>query len=645
MRYNIFLYRYLILLSSTFIYTGHVLGNDVLFTDTCSVNDECFTAIVIPSLVSDQSYTCIDGCNMYASPESIVATCQMGDYPTVWYRANVDANATVINIEVRSKDFESPVISLLSGNAGCNSLVQVPLSNSNLDCIIGAHGVAKAIGTSVTGSSTYYIAVSSLLSIGGDFKLCVSTIAKGSFCVVNRDLQITARSNGGALEGPFDPGEKVSVCMNVNEFTAAGNGCQWFQGFVPVFGNGWDPSSFDSLGQPLNATLNGISFDTLGNGKYGASTWRWFNDVGYHHDNSRFRIGDFDSNGRLDMCNSAYEIDCPVQGGVTGGCCGPCWDNAGDLLPPGWFSYGINGTCPTLGPPIKVDWGDGNTCGGGMGPWSFCFDLVTRNTPDCLEDSTKKDLTLGYYTFADGEIGAWSGSESVCSYDQPMKVSFKTQCGRIVRRDPEILPNVCSGEIFKYEIAESGISTWEWNISPYKSVPFPTNKGENGFIIESPVYSQPNTAQHVQGILIGHVSGSQDVVIRKFSFNILPCQLYGDVPLYVSNETITQTGLDSLVTNPINSPVAVRSTVGREEDIRIYPNPSKDRITVEWPKTLLHPTQLIIYDTKGIVLKTVMIDPQAVQRMEIDIRDFTSGVYILTLHSEHSVKSARMIKM
>jgi hypothetical protein len=98
--------------------------------------------------------------------------------------------------------------------------------------------------------------------------------------------------------------------------------------------------------------------------------------------------------------------------------------------------------------------------------------------------------------------------------------------------------------------------------------------------------------------------------------------------------------------NIVNNHIDTRSiSVIDEENIRIYPIPSKERITVEWPKSIINPTQLFIYDTKGIILKTLMIDSHAINRMEIDIGDLTSGVYILTLHSVQKVKSARMIKM
>ena len=46
-------------------------------------------------------------------------------------------------------------------------------------------------------------------------------------------------------------------------------------------------------------------------------------------------------------------------------------DNQGEILPPGWFAYGINGTCPATGHQLKqigemeihadVAWGNGNS--------------------------------------------------------------------------------------------------------------------------------------------------------------------------------------------------------------------------------------------------------------------------------------------
>src|SRR4030095_16635433 len=199
-----------------------------------------------------------------------------------------------------------------------------------------------------------------------------------------------------------------------------------------------------------------------------------------------FRSMDLDGNGRLDICNSAYEMDCPAVG-VTAGCCGPCWDNPGQILPPGWFAYGINGTCPTLGPPPSVDWGDGNSCGAGMGVWKFCFDLVTRDIPDCNVDSTRRDLSIGFFTFADGETGAWTGDGSVCALDHPVRLSLQAKCGRISHTTTEILPTICCGDALRYVIHEDSIYQWEWNLSPFSAIPYFQNHGLDGFQLEAPV--------------------------------------------------------------------------------------------------------------------------------------------------------------
>ncbi|MBL0009570.1 MAG: hypothetical protein IPP25_21005 [Saprospiraceae bacterium] len=79
-----------------------------------------------------------------------------------------------------------------------------------------------------------------------------------------------------------------------------------------------------------------------------------------------------------------------------------------------------------------------------MGPWKFCFDLTTRGNPDCNLDSTRKDLSIGFFTFADGETGAWTGDASVCAYDGPGKISLKAKCGRVSTSDVEILGPFCT---------------------------------------------------------------------------------------------------------------------------------------------------------------------------------------------------------
>ena len=491
-------------------------------SDTCAVNDICQTAIPILNVAPDEAFVCIEGCNVGATPETFNNSCQIGMFPTVWYSLAA-SEVSLLNIQVNSIEIEAPTITVFQMLSDCNDLIQIPLTTSNLPCIVGSNGVAEAFGTDIVSNTYYLIAVSSTDAIGGQFTLCINTISSASLCVTNAEVSIEARSEGGDLSGPFKPGETISICMNVNVYTAANNGCQWFQGLVPVFGNGWDPSSFDADNQPLNTTINGEPIGIAGNGNYGAATWDWFTDVDYHFDDPLKQVGDFDGNGTIEMCSLAYDPDCPDLGGLRGACCNPCWGAPlGTILPPGWFAYGINGSCNTPGPPIRVDWGDGNSCGGAQGPWSFCFDLIVRPYPDCLENPTTSDLSLGFFTFADGETGAWAGKASVCAIDQPVKVTFPLACAQVTDLGVEIVEDKCTGSIFEYTIDEPGIENWSWSVSPFWAVKNSPKEGENGYVIHDTLVNQFSGPVEVTYFFTGYELGSSNSVIKQVRFRIIP---------------------------------------------------------------------------------------------------------------------------
>ncbi|MEO5905645.1 MAG: hypothetical protein ABIQ11_02890, partial [Saprospiraceae bacterium] len=201
----------------------------------CFTNDICEEATLIPDVLSDAAFVCVPGCNLFADPETTYANgCQIQDFSTVWFQIPTDGVATLMNIQVTSEEFDAPTISLYQQITDCTDLQVIGLTQSNFACIVGSNGEAEALATDVGASEIYYLSVSSLNNVGGNFEVCVNTISVASACVVDREIEITSRSFGGSLEGPFLPGETIGVCMNVNSYTANGNGCQWFQGLVPV---------------------------------------------------------------------------------------------------------------------------------------------------------------------------------------------------------------------------------------------------------------------------------------------------------------------------------------------------------------------------------------------------------------------------
>jgi hypothetical protein len=258
-----------------------------------------------------------------------------------------------------------------------------------------------------------------------------------------------------------------------------------------------------------------------GNGLYGASTWDWFQDVGYHHVNPFLQIGDLDGNGTVEMCHLLYNSDCPDFGGLTGGCCGPCWPFAGDILPPGWFAYGINGTCGTPGPPVSVDWGDGNTCGAGMGPWSFCFDLTVRSFPACKEDPTTSDLTLGFFTMADGETGSWTGGASMCALDQPALITFPMCCGGSESED-EILPDICGEGIIEILLDQPGIEFWSWTADAVNVTGISEGEGGSGTNVIDTLVNTGNTPGTVYYFFEGTGTGGCFTFEHTVTIEVLP---------------------------------------------------------------------------------------------------------------------------
>jgi len=297
-------------------------------------------------------------------------------------------------------------------------------------CVMSLNGSIDLVGKRIEWGA-YYIAVVGLSDLGFDFTICVNKEIVDVNCGQDKALTITRDVFIENPQRPFFTGEELNISMQVNSYNSSINSCQWVQGLVPVFGNAWSLESFDFTGEPKSSTLNQQSTHAPNNGVYSNTTWSWFTDVDYHSDHNDYQVADFDGNGFLDICHSYFQNDCIPLGGLLSGCCGPCWNGvSGSLLPRGWFAYGINGTCSIPGPPIGVDWGDGGSCGINQGPWNFEFRLRIKSELEfhCDPDDEVDELTVGYFTFSDKEIGSWDGGSTICSYDVPLIETLPYVC-------------------------------------------------------------------------------------------------------------------------------------------------------------------------------------------------------------------------
>lgn len=505
---------------------------------------------VIPTTGADCSggpqdpFVCTDGCNLFADPEP--GCTPQG--PTVWYTFTTDGMASIMNLQVTSADFEAPTAQLfLSTDGTCNSLVQIGMTPNLLTCPTGSGGELIANSTDVSASSTYYLAIGGTNTVGGDFEVCVSVLEQASNCVLDAGVVVTNRSFGGPLEGPFFPTEVVTVCLNINSYTSSGNNCQWIQGVVPVFGDGWDPvESFAGGipgGQPLNTELNGNAIPTGGQSSSG-TTWDWFDNALYHHPHCYYNIGDFDGNGSLDMCSSLYQEDCSGPG-LNGGTGAPCWNFTGDVLPGGWFAYGIDGLCPGQTGHPSVDWGDGNCCGCTMGPWSFCFDLTVRSYPDCDTDENTRDLTVSFFTFADGETGSWNGGPSICGEDEPVVDKLPGCCVELQEMNDEH-PPLCQGGVFSWLLDNPGTDFWKWTVdAPPSIVGWSEGEGPNGTQIIDNLTNNGTTSETVTYNFLGFDGGECPSVIMEVTVEVL-----ADIVVTMTPFTVCSTPTEPYVLVP-----------------------------------------------------------------------------------------------
>lgn len=401
-------------------------------------NDNCDGAVSLPGLDDIEVVFCSD--NIWnnisvvlenASPEPNVENCALSEVPGVWYKIPAQPDNFFLILSVLGSPNTAPVLKLFAGS--CDDLSAIS------GCYEGDFGQLSLTPTFLVKNREYYILVGDQSASEEPLELQYYTRGFFTSCLFESNLEPVYRSGDGEVFGPYEPGDTVGFEYTTTfQVTTGPQNCQWFQGLVPVFGEGWSLASFGADGEPLNSTMNGNSFPAPNVENEGL--WDWWDNVTYHHETCLFNVGDFDGNGTLDMCNTSADPNC-IGSGLQGGCCGPCWDDEpGDILPPGWFTSGNTGSCQIDGYPT-VDWGDGNTCNGLTGPWSFYFELIVSAEACNIENY--ESFSIAMHGFADGEVGSWTGGLSVCANDMPQKYYAPVKCC-----SPTVANSFLSGRVY-----------------------------------------------------------------------------------------------------------------------------------------------------------------------------------------------------
>ncbi len=263
----------------------------------------------------------------------------------------------------------------------------------------------------------YYIAVGSKLQDTGAYEILVDVYnaEEVEYCGVNK-VTITADK-----QPPYQIGDVVTFSIYIPEFTDPFS--NWGQGIVPVFGTGWDLSSFEHIeGAPVNSVSPN-------------ENWQWWNarEVSVNMDILGYKTY-IDEFGRRAIC---LESNCPD------------FDSecllTDELLPGGWFAYQDGGTpdcIPGSGHP-NHGWGDGG------GPWELSFSLIVGD-PNTLSIFGEVDLGVEIYVFSDLQIGCWPPLPVSCKSHQPGELkAYNINCNNPPISAGEDIIVECGEELFE----------------------------------------------------------------------------------------------------------------------------------------------------------------------------------------------------
>lgn len=121
------------------------------------------------------------------------------------------------------------------------------------------------------------------------------------------------------------------------------------------------------------------------------------------------------------------------------------------------------------------------------------------------------------------------------------------------------------------------------------------------------------------------------------SYQYSPLHTYGQTGTY----TVKLIAANECNTDTLSSQVQINSTVGidflPEESLKLFPNPSQGKITLEFNQVLDRDTRIRVLDTRGKNLFMEKLGPQASNSsMELDFPELPNGIYFLMLEQAGS---------
>ena len=293
------------------------------------------------------------------------------DKPTNWYQIEDVTYGSQIRIDL---NWSAGNIQVAAYTGTCNNLI--PVQCQILKPWPGINrGPESSLFLESLNNGDYYIQIGYPDGRTDPYELVVNyEVGTPSCSTLNSDISASYTSMNSPLEGPFKAGEIVNFCAQI-QWDTRGTNCQWLHGVTPILGAGWDPTFYINNGPPLTSTSSG--------------QFSWYPDyyLTYNYDGQYY--------------------------------------NAGDFVPAGWYVTGTPGSnnCNIQEP--QCSWGISQPCNS-FSYHTLCFDLKVRDDIDCNLSTAAADLSVGVFTFGDGETGGWP--QQGCDEDGAFIKNFGAEC-------------------------------------------------------------------------------------------------------------------------------------------------------------------------------------------------------------------------
>lgn len=280
-------------------------------------NDACIDAYDFGTMVNGVA-ECYDADNIGANGELPYINqgyCYgVGDVPVpaadVWFQFTAAGNLLDVTI---NSGLDTIMIALYEGS--CGALIGRKCAVANGIGFISTSLSPVAVG------NTYYLQLSGgSLNDTDIYNICITSYQEQTnICIIDQTLSLDPLP----YLGTYQAGQTVHVCLTIGGYFQ--NSADWFDGLVPIFGNGWDLNTLQVYPPP---TCDGSG-----------GTWDWYESVVGTGNNSPGALGpgfffdrnndgnpgnDFGDNSNGDDCDWHFCMD------ITTKVCPP-GNNADDL--------------------------------------------------------------------------------------------------------------------------------------------------------------------------------------------------------------------------------------------------------------------------------------------------------------------------